>query len=89
MYKRQLAALASQGGQTLRSDGLLAGEQTLDEISLNPLGWYAEHGITLHLGKTIGQIDRVRRRVIATDGTAADYDRLLIATWRLYTSRCV
>ena len=59
---------------------VLAGEQTLDEIILNPLDWYAEHGITLHLGKTIGQIDRVRRRVIATDGTAADYDRLLIAT---------
>src|SRR3989338_8598340 len=29
---------------------VLAGEQTLDEIILNPLGWYASHGITLHLG---------------------------------------
>ena len=30
---------------------VLAGEQTIDEIILNPLGWYASQGITLHLGK--------------------------------------
>ena len=59
---------------------VLAGEQTLDEIVLNPLRWYAEQGITLHLGKTVTQIDRVRRLVIASDGTQAAYDRLLICT---------
>ncbi|MGQ3053998.1 MAG: nitrite reductase large subunit NirB [Roseateles sp.] len=59
---------------------VLAGEQTVDEIILNPLSWYQENGITLHLGKTVTEIDRVRRRVIAADGTAAEYDRLLIAT---------
>src|SRR5574343_1555029 len=51
---------------------VLAGEQTLDQIVLNPLSWYAEHGITLHLGKKVTQIDRVRRRVIAEDGTSAE-----------------
>ena len=59
---------------------VLAGEQTIDEIILNPLSWYEENGITLHLGKKVTQIDRVRRRVVAEDGTAAEYDRLLIAT---------
>ncbi len=59
---------------------VLAGEQTIDEIILNPLSWYEENGITLHLGKTVTEIDRVRRRVIAADGTVAEYDRLLIAT---------
>ena len=59
---------------------VLAGEQTLDEIILNPLDWYVDHNITLHLGKQVTQIDRMRRRVIAEDGTEADYDRLLIAT---------
>jgi nitrite reductase (NADH) large subunit len=59
---------------------VLAGEQTVDEIILNPLSWYAEHGITLHLGRTITSIDRTRRRVTADDGSTADYDRLLIAT---------
>ncbi len=59
---------------------VLAGEQTLDQIVLNPLSWYADHGITLHLGKTVIDIDRQRRVVKAADGTQAGYDRLLIAT---------
>jgi nitrite reductase (NADH) large subunit len=62
---------------------VLAGEQTIDEIVLNPLSWYADNGITLHLGKTITQIDRVKRKVVAQDGTEAAYDRLLIATGSL------
>jgi nitrite reductase (NADH) large subunit len=40
---------------------VLAGEQTFDEIVLNPLSWYADNGITLHLGKEITKIDRVHR----------------------------
>ena len=63
---------------------VLAGEQTLDQIVLNPLSWYAQHGITLHLGTTVTTIDRARRQVIATraDGTtvSARYDRLILAT---------
>lgn len=63
---------------------VLAGEQTLDQIVLNPLSWYAQHGITLHLGTTVTTIDRARRQVIATraDGTtvSAGYDRLILAT---------
>ncbi len=48
---------------------VLAGEQTFKDIVLNPLEWYAEQGIRLHLGKTIERIDRVRRIVFADDGT--------------------
>ncbi|MFY8018056.1 MAG: NAD(P)/FAD-dependent oxidoreductase, partial [Inhella sp.] len=62
---------------------VLAGEQTLDEIVLNPLSWYAENGITLHLGKKVTQIDRIGRKVVAEDGTEATYDRLLLATGSL------
>ena len=59
---------------------VLAGEMTIQDIILNDHAWYAQHGITLHLGKKVNRIDRVQRRVIADDGTAADYDRLLLAT---------
>ncbi|HZT55887.1 MAG TPA: nitrite reductase large subunit NirB [Burkholderiaceae bacterium] len=59
---------------------VLAGEQTLDEIVLNPISWYAENGITLHLGKKVVDVDRRRRIVKAEDGTEAEYDRLLICT---------
>jgi nitrite reductase (NADH) large subunit len=59
---------------------VLAGEQTIDEIILNPLSWYAEQGITLHTGKKVAKVDRIKRVVIAEDGTEAPYDRLLLAT---------
>ncbi|MEJ1098229.1 MULTISPECIES: nitrite reductase large subunit NirB [unclassified Pseudoxanthomonas] len=62
---------------------VLAGEQTFDDIVLNSLDWYAESGIRLHLGKEVTKIDRVQRRVIAADGTEAEYDRLLLATGSL------
>ena len=59
---------------------VLAGEQTLADIVLNPLAWYAEHGITLRMGTKATQIDRIQRVVRAADGSEAHYDRLLIAT---------
>ena len=59
---------------------VLAGEQTLDEITLNDLDWYASHGITLHLGKKIVRIDRSKRYVETDDGVRVPYDRLLLAT---------
>ncbi|MGV1108615.1 nitrite reductase large subunit NirB [Xanthomonas translucens] len=62
---------------------VLSGEQQFDEIVLNPLAWYAEHGIHLHVGKEVTRIDRVKRKVIAADGTEAPYDRLLLATGSL------
>ena len=46
---------------------VLAGEQTIDEIILNPLDWYAGHGITLHLGKKVVDVHR-RRRIVTADG---------------------
>jgi nitrite reductase (NADH) large subunit len=59
---------------------VLSGEQTVEQIILNPLGWYEDHGITLHLGKTVVDVNRRQRVVIADDGTQEPYDRLLIAT---------
>lgn len=59
---------------------VLAGEKSLSDIMLNDDSWYAERGITLYKGKRVNRIDRVRREVAAEDGTAASYDRLIIAT---------
>jgi len=59
---------------------VLAGEQTIKDIMLNDVDWYAQNGITLHLGKQITKIDRQRRTVETEDGTVAEYDRLLLAT---------
>ncbi|MBK9238451.1 MAG: NAD(P)/FAD-dependent oxidoreductase [Rhodoferax sp.] len=59
---------------------VLAGEQTIDEIVLNPFDWYSDNHITLHAGKKVASVDRVKRIVRAEDGTEAYYDRLLMCT---------
>jgi nitrite reductase (NADH) large subunit len=59
---------------------VLAGEQTFDEIVLNPRSWYADQGIDLRTGTRVVRIDRRRRVVVADDGSEAGYERLLIAT---------
>ncbi len=63
---------------------VLAGEQTLDEIVLNSWDWYKENNITLHAGKKVVEVDRIKRIVRAVDAngaiTEAEYDRLLMCT---------
>ena len=59
---------------------VLAGEQTLDEIVLNSWDWYKDNHITLHAGKKVVAVDRVKRIVRADDGTEVEYDRLLMCT---------
>ena len=59
---------------------VLAGEQGIKDIILNDLDWYKTNNITLHLNKKVIRIDRLKKVVIAEDGTEAEYDRLLLAT---------
>jgi nitrite reductase (NADH) large subunit len=49
---------------------------------INDRQWYIDNNITLHAGasKAVISIERGIQKVIAKDGTTADYDRLLIAT---------
>ncbi len=59
---------------------VLAGEKTIDDIILNHREWYASHGITLHTGDPVVEIDRVNCKVISESGLEVSYDRLLLAT---------
>jgi nitrite reductase (NADH) large subunit len=59
---------------------ILSGVQDSSEIFINPVSWYEENGITLHLGAAVTEIDRASRKVRAENGVTASYDVLLIAT---------
>src|SRR6185437_16507341 len=59
---------------------VLNGTQQESEIFLNPLAWYAENGITLHVGVLAESILRRSRCVLGCDGTIEPYDNLIIAT---------
>ncbi len=59
---------------------VLSGEMKFQDTVLNDWSWYEENNITLHAGKLVTKIDRVRCVVETADGIVAPYDRLLIAT---------
>ena len=48
--------------------GVLAGTHDPKDIFINPLAWYAEHGVVLHAGVPVTRIDRARKHVVAADG---------------------
>jgi nitrite reductase [NAD(P)H] large subunit len=59
---------------------VLNGSQHESEIYLNPLAWYRENGITLHVGVMADSILRRSKCVLGCDGTIEAYDKLIIAT---------
>src|SRR3989304_8495836 len=59
---------------------VLAGEAGFEDIILNPLDWYEQHGIELHINATVSRIDLSGKRVITEQGDPYPFDRLLIAT---------
>ncbi len=60
--------------------GVLAGKNAADDIVLNPLGWYQEHGVRLHAGVRAERLDLDARVVHGAGGVAEPYDALVVAT---------
>ncbi len=54
--------------------------RTADELQLADVAWYAERGITLHLGERVVDVDRAQRIVVTARGRAQAYDALVLAT---------
>ncbi len=59
---------------------VLAGEKTVDEIVINPRGWYEDNAIALLTGRAVAAIDRAAKTVEIADGTKIPYDKLLLGT---------
>jgi len=58
----------------------LAGTLDRDRLLIRHAAHYADHGVDLRLGFPAVGIDRTRRRVEIADGSAVEYDGLLLAT---------
>ncbi len=59
---------------------VLNGSQQPEEIFLNPIDWYRNNNITLHVGVYAESILRKSKCVLGADGTIEPYDKLIIAT---------
>jgi hypothetical protein len=58
----------------------LQGKSPRDKVFVHPEGWYAEHDVDLRLGVSATALDVQARRLLTSDGSSVQYDRLLIAT---------
>ncbi|QKG58627.1 nitrite reductase large subunit [Hymenobacter sp. BRD128] len=56
------------------------GGKTADDLLMAPQQWYHDHGIVLHLGDAVQEIDRASRTVHARSGLVQPYDYLVLAT---------
>ncbi len=54
--------------------------KSADDLQLESRAWYAEQGITLHLGERVTAIDRALRTVVTSNGRHKRYDALVLAT---------
>ncbi|MDB4926398.1 FAD-dependent oxidoreductase, partial [Mucilaginibacter sp.] len=54
--------------------------KTAEDLSLSTNSWYAEHGILLHLGDPVQEINRVDKTVHSLLGITIKYDYLVLAT---------
>jgi len=54
--------------------------KSADDLSLAPVQWYADNGITLYLGDPVQSIDRVSKKVRSHNNIVATYDYLILAT---------
>ncbi|MEQ1573301.1 MAG: nitrite reductase large subunit NirB [Vicinamibacterales bacterium] len=59
---------------------VLAGEKAADDIVINPLEWYQQRNIQLHVGVRVVDVDPVAKTVTGNDGRVTPYDTLLLAT---------
>jgi len=62
------------------SKGFLIGNEDRDSVFVQPAAWYAEHDVELHLGQPVVSLDREAKTVTLGDGSALQYDKLLLAT---------
>jgi len=54
--------------------------KTAEDLSLIPEGFFADNGITLHLGDRAATIDREHKTVTSAKGVSIRYDKLVLAT---------
>ena len=59
---------------------VLSGEKRYEDIITHDDAWYEGHGVTLHKGARISEIDRAAKTVTSENGATASYDKLVIAT---------
>jgi len=67
-------------GRPPLSKTYLRGEEDLSGWYVKPADWYGEHDIELRTTTTVQHVDTALKQLQLADGTALDYDRLVLCT---------
>ena len=67
-------------GRPPLSKTYLRGEEDLSAWYVKPADWYGEHDIELRTNTSVRHVDTALKRLLLADGTALDYDRLVLCT---------
>jgi ferredoxin-nitrate reductase len=59
---------------------LLAGGVGAPDLALRPPAWYERQGVSVRSGIAVERLDLPARRALLSDGTAVDFDLLVLAT---------
>jgi 3-phenylpropionate/trans-cinnamate dioxygenase ferredoxin reductase subunit len=62
------------------SKGYLQGTASRESVFVHTPEWYGEHDVATRFGTTATRVDRAARTVDLSDGTAMQYDHLVLAT---------
>ena len=62
------------------SKEFMAGKKAVEEFTVQPQSWYAEHDVDLKLGTEVTTLDRTAHMVAFNSGDHEHYDKLLLAT---------
>lgn len=56
------------------------GDDSDEDIFINPVQWYADNDVTLRHGVRVVRVDRFAKQVYGDDGSITSYDTLILAT---------
>ncbi len=62
------------------SKDYLAGKKKLDDFTTFDASWYRDHDVDLRLGVKVEHLDPSAHRVVLSDGSPVQFDKLLLAT---------
>lgn len=75
-----LSAESEAGYNRILLSHVLAGQQSLAQITTHDQAWFDQHGISVHFSQKAAQIDTQKTKVITESDAIFQYDKLVLAT---------
>lgn len=75
-----LSAESSAGYNRILLSHVLAGQQSVKQISTHDQAWFDKHGIQVQFSQSVAQIHPEQKTLVTASGQSLGYDKLVLAT---------